>query len=71
MDKAAQLLGLPRENVLPVKNYENEVELDENINILALLSLRQVIYLAEDFMENMLEKQLDEEQQMENLNLDN
>ncbi|XP_060600190.1 interferon-induced protein 44-like, partial [Ruditapes philippinarum] len=67
VDKASQLLGLPRANVLPVKNYENEVELDDNVNILALLSLRQILYLAEDFMENVLEKRNDEEMEMENL----
>ncbi|XP_053376730.1 interferon-induced protein 44-like [Mercenaria mercenaria] len=71
VDKAAQLLGLPRANVLPVKNYENELELDDNVNILALLSLRQILYLAEDFMENMLEKRNDEETEMENLKLEN
>ncbi|XP_053376723.1 interferon-induced protein 44-like [Mercenaria mercenaria] len=71
VDKAAQLLGLPRANVLPVRNYENELELDDNVNILALISLRQILYLAEDFMENMLEKRNDEETEMENLKLEN
>lgn len=67
VDKASQLLGLPRANVLPVKNYENELELDENVNILALLSLRQILYLAEDFMENILEQKNDEKEEAENI----
>jgi hypothetical protein len=62
VDKAAQLLGLPRANVLPVKNYENELEMDENINILALLSLRQILHHAEDCMENELDKIHDDEE---------
>lgn len=56
VEKASQLLGLPRGNVLPVKNYENEMELDDNISILALLSLRQILHFAEDYMENVVEK---------------
>ncbi|XP_045161344.2 interferon-induced protein 44-like [Mercenaria mercenaria] len=56
VEKASQLLGLPRANVLPVKNYENEHDLDDNISILALLALRQVLYFAEDFLDHMLDK---------------
>ncbi|XP_060596286.1 interferon-induced protein 44-like [Ruditapes philippinarum] len=36
VDKASQLLGLPRANILPVKNYENETELDDNVLIYLL-----------------------------------
>ncbi|XP_053388647.1 interferon-induced protein 44-like [Mercenaria mercenaria] len=56
VDKASQLLGLPRTNILPVKNYEKELRLDENTSILALLSLRQILYFAEDYMYNLRER---------------
>jgi hypothetical protein len=56
VDKISGLLGLPRNNILPVKNYENEMQLDDNISILALLALRQVLYLAEDYIEDLQEK---------------
>jgi hypothetical protein len=59
--KASQLLGLPRANVLPIKNYENEEELDENISILALLALRKILNFAEDFMDHMLDKKEEEQ----------
>lgn len=50
--KAANLLGLPESNVLPVKNYDNEFEPEENINILALLSVRQILNFTEDFFKH-------------------
>ena len=56
VEKASQLLGLPRANVLPVKNYENEEELDENISILALMALRKILNFAEDFLDHMLDQ---------------
>ncbi|KAL4224202.1 Interferon induced protein 44 [Mactra antiquata] len=54
--KVSQLLGLPRGNVLPVKNYENEMQLDKGISILSLLSLRQILNFAEDYLESLLDK---------------
>ncbi|KAH3817365.1 hypothetical protein DPMN_118898 [Dreissena polymorpha] len=51
VDKASNLLGLPRNHVLPVKNYETEIELDDNISILALMALRQVLHFAEDYIQ--------------------
>ncbi|XP_053391215.1 interferon-induced protein 44-like [Mercenaria mercenaria] len=71
VEKASQLLGLPRANVLPVKNYENENELDDNISILALLALRQILYFAEDFLDHMLDKKNDEQSEMEKLKVEN
>ncbi|KAL4224203.1 Interferon-induced protein 44-like [Mactra antiquata] len=54
--KVSQLLGLPRGNVLPIKNYENEMQLDKGISILSLLSLRKILNFAEDYMEALLDK---------------
>ncbi|XP_052802962.1 interferon-induced protein 44-like [Mya arenaria] len=53
VEKVADLLKLPRNSIWPVKNYEEEVENDESINILALLALRQILFFAEDYLENM------------------
>ncbi|XP_045161383.1 interferon-induced protein 44-like [Mercenaria mercenaria] len=69
VEKASQLLGLPRGNVLPVKNYENEMQLEENISILALLSLRQILYFAEDYMENMMDKRAAAQRKTEKVNV--
>ncbi|XP_052802950.1 interferon-induced protein 44-like isoform X2 [Mya arenaria] len=57
VDNVADLLQLPRNSILPVKNYEEELEIDENINILALLAIRQILFFAEDYLENMKVKQ--------------
>ncbi|KAH3795421.1 interferon-induced protein 44-like [Dreissena polymorpha] len=57
VNKAANLFGLPRNHVLPVKNYENEMELDDSISILALLALRQLLFFAEDYLQVLQGKQ--------------
>ncbi|KAK3105955.1 hypothetical protein FSP39_009431 [Pinctada imbricata] len=56
VNKVSQVMGLPRAHVLPVKNYESEMELDENINILALLSLQQILHFADDYLYNFLDE---------------
>ncbi|WAR09946.1 IF44L-like protein [Mya arenaria] len=50
--KAANIIGISRNNVYPVTNYEIEVEVDEDLNVLSLLALRQIIHLSMDHMEN-------------------
>ncbi|WAR13788.1 IF44L-like protein, partial [Mya arenaria] len=56
VDTVAKLLGLPRHNVLPVKNYENEVQLEAATSALALLALRQALNITEDFLEDVRDK---------------
>lgn len=51
----AAMIGLPRSHVIPVKNYENERELDNNINILNLLAMQQILHFADDFLYNHLD----------------
>jgi hypothetical protein len=70
VDKASQLLGLPRANILPVKNYENEAELDDHIDILALLALRKMLHCSEDFMLNMKHREQDVQGEMGKLKLE-
>jgi hypothetical protein len=70
VEKAAQIFGLPRVNVLPVKNYENELELQDSKSILQLLALRQMLNFAQDFLDRLLDKKEDEQLEMEKLKLD-
>lgn len=56
VNKISQLLGIPRNYVLPVKNYETEIELSDDVNILALLCLRQLLRASEDYMFNFLDQ---------------
>ena len=55
VNKVSQLLGVPRNNVFPIKNYETEIELEENINILALMAMTQILRAAEDYLFNYLD----------------
>lgn len=52
VNKAADIIAIPRSHVLPVKNYEKESQLKTDINILALMALRQSLMFADDFLEN-------------------
>ncbi|XP_063427095.1 interferon-induced protein 44-like [Mytilus trossulus] len=56
VDRVSQIMGLPRSHILPIKNYESEMELNENVNILALLTLQQVLHFADDYMYNYLDQ---------------
>ncbi|XP_052106162.1 interferon-induced protein 44-like [Mytilus californianus] len=56
VDRVSQILGLPRSNILPIKNYESEIELHANVNILTLLTLQQILNSADDYMYNYLDK---------------
>lgn len=57
VDNVSQLLGIPRNHVLLVKNYESEIELKTNINILALMTLRHMLRATRDYMFNFLEEE--------------
>lgn len=51
VEKVANIMGLPRARVFPVKNYENETGLVVGINILVLEAMKRCLDLADDFIE--------------------
>ncbi|XP_052812401.1 interferon-induced protein 44-like [Mya arenaria] len=51
VNKASSIFGVPRNNVWPVKNYENEACVDDDVTILSLLALQRLVHLAEDYIE--------------------
>ncbi|WAR31670.1 IF44L-like protein [Mya arenaria] len=51
---ASKMFGFPRYSILPVKNYEEEAEMREVVDILALLALRKILHFAEDYMDGIL-----------------
>lgn len=59
VNKAADIIDIPRSRVLPVKNYEKETILNMDINILALVALRKSLMFADDFLENLYDWQQD------------
>ncbi|XP_061167738.1 interferon-induced protein 44-like, partial [Saccostrea echinata] len=68
LEKTAELIGLPRGHVFPVKNYEKETQLYTPINILVLTALRQTLIYADDYLEDQYEiSQTEEQVQLINL----
>ena len=67
VDKVSQVMGLPRSHILPMKNYESEMELDDGVNTLALMTLLQVLRFSDDYMYNYLD--LLEEGKLKQMNI--
>ncbi|XP_052103654.1 interferon-induced protein 44-like [Mytilus californianus] len=67
VDRVSQIMGLPRSHILPVKNYESEMDLNDNVNILALMTLQQMLHFADDYMYNYLDQL--EEGKLQQLNI--
>jgi hypothetical protein len=61
------VLAHPRSHILPVKNYESEIDVNNYVNILALFTLQQMLHFADDFMYNYLDQL--EEAKMQQLNI--
>lgn len=53
-------LGIPLSYVLPVKNYSEELELDQNTDILLFMVLQQMLNYADSFFENQITDNRDE-----------
>ena len=61
VEKVADIMGLPRGHVLPVKNYESETKLKTGVNILLMEALELCLDFADDFMDEQLDKLASEE----------
>ena len=61
VEKVADIMGLPRGHVLPVKNYENEAKQNTGVNILLMEAMERCLDFADDFMDEQLEKIASEE----------
>ena len=55
VNKVADITGLPRSRVLPLKNYESETELKTEINILLLEALRRCFDFDDDFIDEQID----------------
>lgn len=56
MDKVADVMGLPRAHVLPVKNYESETKLKTAVDILLMEALQRCLDFVDDYMKEQLDK---------------
>lgn len=54
VDKFSDMFGVPRSHVLPVKNFEKEIDVRTDVSILALIALRQILRSSEDFLFNFI-----------------
>uniref|UniRef100_A0A8D0KLZ3 TLDc domain-containing protein n=1 Tax=Salvator merianae TaxID=96440 RepID=A0A8D0KLZ3_SALMN len=52
MELIEEKLGIPLCHIVPVKNYSSELELKTNVDILTLIAVRQLLRLAEGFLDN-------------------
>lgn len=56
MDKVADVMGLPRAHVLPLKNYESETKLKTAVDILLMEDLQRCFDFVDDYMKEQLDK---------------
>ncbi|KAM9472000.1 interferon-induced protein 44-like [Salvelinus alpinus] len=52
MEQCSAKLGVPVNCILPVKNYHEEIDLNEDMDVLLLRALRQMVDFADDFIKN-------------------
>ncbi|XP_039513402.1 interferon-induced protein 44-like [Pimephales promelas] len=48
MELCSAKIGVPLSNIFPVKNYHNEINTDDDIDVLILKALEQIVYIAND-----------------------
>lgn len=56
VDRVSQIIGLPSSHIFPFKNYEAEMELSNNVNILTLLTLHKMLRFCDDYLDNYLDQ---------------
>ncbi|XP_054835202.1 interferon-induced protein 44-like [Eublepharis macularius] len=52
MQLTAERLGIPLSQIVPVKNYSSELDIKFDADILILMAVRQMLRLAESFLDN-------------------
>ncbi|KAF4074917.1 hypothetical protein AMELA_G00228790 [Ameiurus melas] len=50
MQECSNLLGIPMSNIFPVKNYHEEVDTDDDMDVLILKALDQIVNVADDVL---------------------
>ncbi|XP_056586113.1 interferon-induced protein 44-like [Triplophysa dalaica] len=48
MQMCSDTVGVPMCNIFPVKNYHEEIDTDDNVDVLILKALDQIVHLADD-----------------------
>lgn len=50
--KMSNCVGLPMSNIIPVKNYSHELDLDLNCDILLLTAVQQMLRYADNYFDD-------------------
>ncbi|XP_029911884.1 interferon-induced protein 44-like [Myripristis murdjan] len=53
MEQFSQLVGIPMSYIFPVKNYDEEINIKDDVDSLILSALRQIIDFGEEFINDM------------------
>lgn len=53
MEKCSIKLGVPVNCIFPVRNYHEEIELDEDMDVLLFRALKQMVDFGDDFLKEM------------------
>ncbi|KAG7477857.1 hypothetical protein MATL_G00074060 [Megalops atlanticus] len=56
MEKCSAMLGTPMNCILPVKNYHDEIDLNNQIDELLLKALKHIVNFANDYVMTVAEK---------------
>ncbi|KAI5611121.1 interferon-induced protein 44-like isoform X2 [Silurus asotus] len=57
MKECSNRLGVPMNNIFPVKNYHEEVDTDDDLDFLILKALDQIVNIADDALVKKLSEQ--------------
>ncbi len=52
MDLCHIKTGVPMTNIFPVKNYHDEIETEDDIDVLILKALEQIVQIADDRLDD-------------------
>ncbi|XP_050969297.1 interferon-induced protein 44-like [Labeo rohita] len=52
MELCSAKVGVPLTNIFPVKNYHNEIDTNDDVDVLILKAVEQIVHLADDRLED-------------------
>lgn len=56
VEKVSDMFGVPRNLILPMKNYEKESDVRTDVSILAMLTLKRLLLSTENHLFNFLDE---------------